>query len=56
MACRGERVSPANAHADPNGTYRSVIRVGRIQGSKLVRATGAFAGRTAMTRFLVRNR
>ncbi len=56
VAYRGKQVSPTDAHADRNGTYRTVIRVGRLQGSKLVRATGAFAGRTAMTRFLVRNR
>ena len=56
VAYRGKRVSPADAHADRSGIYRTVIRVGRLQGSKLVRATGAFAERTATTRFLVRNR
>ncbi|MGY2876563.1 hypothetical protein ACVW00_003753 [Marmoricola sp. URHA0025 HA25] len=54
VAYRGERISPANAHAAADGVYRTVIHVGRLAGTKTVTATGAFHGRHAMTTFRVK--
>ena len=53
---RGKRVSLLGAHANSRGTYRIAFRVGRLRGTKTIRATGAFATRTAEARFRVRNR
>ena len=53
---RGRTLTGSGAHADPTGTYRGTIHVGRLQGTKTVTVTGAFPGRHALTTFRVRNR
>jgi hypothetical protein len=54
VAYRGKRISPITAHADPDGTYRVAVHVGRLAGTKTVTATGAFYGRRAVTTFIVK--
>ncbi len=56
VAYRGKRVTPLGATADRNGRFLATFRVGRLQGTKTVQVTGAFAVRHGTTRFLVRNR
>ena len=45
---RNRVVSPSTAHANKTGSYRHVIRVGRLAGVKTIRVTGAFRGRSAV--------
>ena len=50
---RGKRLTSRSAHANANGTYRMVFRIGRLAGTKYVTATGQFAGRKVTKTFTV---
>jgi hypothetical protein len=53
VSYQGKRVSPKGAHADARGTYATTFGVAASWGTRTVKVTGQFAGRTAVRSFEV---
>ena len=53
VSYQGKRVSPKGAHAGPLGGYTTTFDVAASWGTKTVKVTGRFAGRTAVRTFEV---
>ena len=53
VSYQGRRISPKGAHAGPLGGYTTTFDVAASWGTKTVRVTGQFAGRTAVRTFEV---
>ena len=53
VSYQGKRVSPKGAHAGPLGGYTTTFDVAASWGTKTVKVTGQFAGRTAVRTFEV---